>query len=175
MIIELVSNIIKFILLILFQLLVVNKLGISTYVNPYVYVVFILLLPIKIKPWIVLVISCLTGMVMDSFSSTPGLHMAACVCMGYLRGFYLRFATGKDDQESNIIPNMSNKGWVWFSIYTFIMVFIHHFMLFFLEIYGLNQFFGTLTQIFFSTLFSVFIIVIGQLLFYKFSPTKGKI
>jgi magnesium-transporting ATPase (P-type) len=145
-------------------------------VNPYVYVVFILLLPIKIKPWLVLVISCLTGMVMDSFSSTPGLHMAACVCMGYMRGFYLRFATGKDDQESNIIPNLSNEGWVWFSIYTFILVFIHHFHAFFLRnLRPESVFWNTLLQILFSTLFSVFIIVIGQLLFYKFSPSKGKI
>ncbi|MCX6185700.1 MAG: hypothetical protein NTU43_01730 [Bacteroidetes bacterium] len=155
--------------------MVVNKLGISTFVNPYIYVVFVLLLPIKIKPWVVLIISCLTGMVMDSFSSTPGLHMAACVCMGYLRGFYLRFATGKDDQESNIIPNLSNKGWVWFSFYTFIMIFIHHFILFFLEIYELNQFFSTILEIFSSTLFSVFIIIVGQLLFYKISITKSQI
>ncbi len=175
MILALLSYIARFILLILFQVLVVNKLGLSTYINPYIYIVFVLMLPINFKPWLVLIIASVTGIVMDSFSSTPGLHMAACVGMGYVRNFYLRFATGKDDQDSNIIPNLSNKGWVWFLVYIFIMVSIHHFILFFLEIYSLSQFFSTLFQIFLSTIFTVLIILVGQLLFYKFSITKGKI
>jgi rod shape-determining protein MreD len=159
------------VLIVLFQLLVINNIKLSTYINPYIYIVFILTLPISMKPWIVVMISFFTGMVMDTFSSTPGLHMAATVFMGYVRTFYLRFATSKEDQAGNIKPVVSRKGVVWFLVYAVILTFLHHLFLFYLEIYSFAEFFRTLTRILFSTVFSVLFITVGQLLFYRVSKT----
>lgn len=85
MIIDFILNIVKFLLILLIQLLVINNIELSTYVNPYIYILFILSLPVSMKPWMVVLLSFFTGMVMDTFSSTPGLHMAATGLMGYLR------------------------------------------------------------------------------------------
>lgn len=156
----------------LLQLLVVNNIELSTYINPYIYVLIILALPVSMKPWIVLMLSFFTGMVMDTFSSTPGLHMAACGFMGYLRSFYLQFACSKEDFESRIIPSVSRKGLVWFMVYVSIMTLIHHMVLFYLEIYSLQEFFRTLFRVLSSTLFTVLIITIGQLLFYRQSKQR---
>jgi hypothetical protein len=149
------------------QLLVVNNIELSSLVNPYIYVAFILLLPISMKPWMVVVISFLTGAIIDAFSSTPGLHIAAANLMGYLRYFYLAAATTKEDQLGNVVPSISQKGIVWFNFYGFALIFVHHFALFFLEIYTFREFFSTLLRIILSTFVSLLLINIGQLLFYN--------
>ena len=167
MILDTLNYLLRFVLLVFFQIAIVNNIDLSTYVNPYIYVVFILSLPYNTKPWVVLVLSLLIGITMDSFSSLPGPHIAATVLMGYSRRFYIMFSTNKDDQNAPIKPSVSTKGPIGFLIYALVLVFIHHFMLFFLEAFSFNQFFYTLARIFFSTLFTVLLIVLGQLLFYK--------
>ncbi|MES2725609.1 MAG: rod shape-determining protein MreD [Bacteroidota bacterium] len=172
MILEFFNYLMRFILLVFFQVVVVNNIDLSTYVNPYIYVAFILSLPYNTKPWLVLVLSFLLGMTMDTFSSLPGPHIAATVFMGYFRRFYIMFSTNKDDQETNIEPSISSKGPVGFLVYALVLVFMHHFVLFFLEAFTIQQFFSTITRIFFSTLFTVLLISIGQLLFYKVAKKK---
>ncbi len=159
-------------LLILLQLLVVNNLELTTFVNPFIYIIFILSLPANMKPWIVLLISCFAGMVMDSFNSTPGLHMGATIFMGYLRGFYLSFAANKEDLDSNIAPSIANKGLVWFLVYAFTLTLAHHLFLFFFEVYSFFEFLRTLLRVVSSSLISVLLIVIGELLFFRKTKTR---
>ncbi|MCU0441858.1 MAG: rod shape-determining protein MreD [Bacteroidia bacterium] len=173
MILDFLTYLLKLIGLLLVQLLVVNNIELSGYINPFVYVAFLLSLPVSVKPWQMVLISFLTGAIMDSFSSTPGLHMAACNAMGFLRIYYLRATTNKEDQEGRMIPSISQKGIVWFTVYGFSMIFIHHLVLFFLEIYGFHEFFTTLLRVLLSTLVSLLLIVIGQLLFFRSAKTNG--
>lgn len=173
MILDGLKYLLRFIALLFAQVLIVDKLGLGTSIKPYIYVVFILMLPVRLKAWKVLLIACFTGLIMDTFSYTPGMHMAASVFMAYFRSFFLKFSIGKDDFESNIIPNVSSKGWVWFSVYAFILTGIHHTILFYLEIFGFHEFFGTLWRIICSTVFSCLILLLGQLLFYKLSHRNG--
>jgi len=172
-ILELLSYLLRFVAILLLQILVVNNIELSGYINPYIYVVFILMLPVSIKPWQIVVISFLTGAVMDAFSSTPGLHIAACNFMGFMRIHYLRATTTKEDMEGRIVPSISQKGIVWFSVYGFVMIFLHHLLLFFLEIYGFQEFFATLTRVFFSTLVTLLLIIVGQLLFFRSGKSNG--
>jgi len=172
-VINILTYLFKFIGLLLLQLLVINNIGLSSYINPYIYVAFILLLPINTKPWHVVIISFLTGAVIDAFSSTPGLHIAACNFMGFIRIHYLRVTTTKEDREGTHIPSISQKGVVWFSVYAFVLIFIHHILLFFLEIYGFQEFFATLSRVFLSTFVTLLIIIVGQLLFFKAEKRNG--
>ena len=166
MILEFLSYLFRFAVIILLQLFVVNNIELSSMVNPYIYVVFVLLLPVNTKPWHTVVIAFLTGAVMDAFSSTPGLHIAATNMMGFLRIHYLNAVTTKEDQQSNIVPSVSQKGLVWFVLYAFIMIFVHHTLLFYLEMYSLRDFFTTLLRVFVSSLVSLLLIIIGLMLFY---------
>ena len=172
MILETVKYFFRFIFIILVQLLVVNNIQLRTFINPYIYLIFILTLPVHWKPWLVVILSFLTGAVMDTFSSTPGLHIAATTFMGYLRGFYLRFAASKEDFEGRIKPVINKKGYVWFMFYAFIMVLAHHTVLFFLEIYGFGEFFRTVFRIICSTLATLLLILLGQLLFYNIASRR---
>lgn len=162
----------RFLLILLIQLLVVNNIELSTYVNAYVYILFILSLPITLKPWLVVIVSFLTGMAMDTFSSTPGLHMAACGFMGYIRNLYLQFTCSKEDFDGRIEPSISTKGFGWFLIYVITMTMLHHLVLFYLEIYSFGEFFRTFLRVVGSSGLTVVIILIGQLLFYRTKRTR---
>jgi rod shape-determining protein MreD len=172
-ILELLTYLLRFIAILLLQILVVNNIELSSYINPYIYVVFILMLPVSVKPWQIVAISFLTGATMDAFSSTPGLHIAACNFMGFMRIHYLKATTTKEDMEGRITPSISQKGIVWFSVYGFVMIFLHHLLLFFLEIYGFQEFFATLLRVFFSTLVTLLLIIVGQLLFFRSKKSNG--
>jgi hypothetical protein len=98
--------------------------------------------------------------------------MAATTFMGYLRIFYLKFAANKEDFEVRLAPTLSKKGPVWFMLYAFILIFVHHLLLFYFEVYGLSEFFRTFLRVLGSTLFSVLLIGLGQILFYKVAQGK---
>jgi len=172
-ILEIFSYLLRFIAIILLQILVVNNIELSSYINPYIYVAFILTLPVTMKPWQIVFLSFILGAAMDAFSSTPGLHIAATNFMGYMRIHYLRATTTKEDIEGRMVPSISQKGIVWFSVYGFVMVFMHHLVLFFLEIYGFHEFFRTLSRVFVSTLVTLLLIVVGQLLFFRSKKGNG--
>ncbi len=157
----------------LLQILVINNIELSSYINPYVYIAFIITLPVTMKPWQIVFLSFLTGATMDAFSSTPGLHIAATNFMGYIRIHYLRVTTTKEDLEGRMVPSISQKGIVWFTVYAFMMIFLHHLVLFFLEIYGFHEFFSTLMRVLVSTLVTLLLIITGQLLFFRSKKSNG--
>jgi rod shape-determining protein MreD len=144
-----------FIILLLLQVLVFNNIQFSGYVNPYIYLMFILLLPFEIPAWLLLVISFLTGLIIDLFSGTPGMHTSATLLAGFVRPFVLRVISPRDGYESGADPSMVAYGFRWFFFYTVIMVFIHHTALFYLEVFRLTDFFRTFARVLLSSLFSV--------------------
>ena len=74
------ANLLRFMVLLLLQVLVLDHLDVANgYMVPYLYVLFLLMLPFELPEWITLPIGAFTGLVLDTFSSTPGMHMSACV------------------------------------------------------------------------------------------------
>ena len=82
-------NIIRLLVVVLLQVFIINNIEISSMINPYFYVIFILLLPFETPGWILLMSAFSLGLVVDLFMNTPGLHAASCVFMAFLRP-YLR-------------------------------------------------------------------------------------
>ena len=149
-----------FILLILFQVLLFNNIQFSGYVNPYVYIMFILLLPIEIPSWLLLLLSFITGLIIDFFSGSPGMHTSATVLAGFVRPYVLRLVSPRDGYDSGADPSMLIYGFRWFLTYTLLIVIIHHITLFYLEVFRLADFFRTLLRIILSTLFSTTFILL---------------
>ena len=157
-----------FVLLILLQVLLFNNIEFSGYVNPYVYVMFILLLPIEIPSWLLLLLSFGTGLIIDFFSGSPGMHTSSTVLIGFVRPYVLRLVSPRDGYESGSDPSMLAYGFRWFATYTLFMVLIHHTALFYLEVFRFADFFRTLLRVILSTLFSTGFILLIE--FYR----KGK-
>ena len=152
-----------FIVLVALQVLVFNNIQFSGYVNPYVYIMFILLLPVEIPSWLLLLLSFATGSIIDIFSGSPGMHSFATVLSGFVRPYVLRVIAPRDGYEPNAGPSMFSYGFMWFLTYTLLIVIIHHTALFYLEVFRLTEFFRTLLRILLSSLFSITFILLFEL------------
>ena len=151
-----------FIILILLQLLLFNNIQFSGFINPYVYIMFILLLPVEISPWLLLIISFFTGLTIDFFIGTPGLHASATVLSGFLRPYVLRLISPRDGYDPGATPSMEIYGFRWFLIYTLFIVLIHHFSLFYLEVFRFTDFLRTFLRVLLSSVFSVTFILLAE-------------
>ena len=149
-----------FILLILLQLLLFNNIQFSGYVNPYVYIMFILLLPIDVPSWLLLILSFVTGLIIDFFSGSPGMHTSATVLAGFVRPYVLRIVSPRDGYESGSDPSMLNYGFRWFFFYALLVVLVHHTALFYLEVFRFADFFRTMLRVILSSLFSISFILL---------------
>jgi hypothetical protein len=149
-------------LLILLQVLTFNNIELGGYLNPYIYVLFIILLPFETPAWLTMFLGFLLGMAIDIFSETLGIHIAATVFIAYIRPFVLSYFAPRDGYETGSFPRIYYYGLPWFLKYAIILVIAHHMVLFFLELFTFHDFFATLLRILLSTLFTTFLIVISQ-------------
>jgi rod shape-determining protein MreD len=143
------------VVLILFQLLVLNNIQFSGFVNPYVYIMIILLLPSLTPAWALLLISFFTGLVIDLFSGSPGMHASASVMAGFARPYVLRLIAPRDGYESGSDLSMLIYGVRWFITYAAIIIVIHHATLFFVEVFRFTDFFRTILRILISSVFTL--------------------
>ena len=154
-----------FILLILLQVLLFNNIQFSGYVNPYVYIMFILLLPIDIPSWLLLILSFVTGLIIDFFSGSPGMHTSATVLVAFIRPYILRIVSPSDGYESGSDPSMLSYGFRWFFFYALLVVLVHHTALFYLEVFRFAGFFRTMLRVLLSSIFSMTFILLIE--FYR--------
>jgi rod shape-determining protein MreD len=156
----------RFAILVLVQVLLFNQVHLGGFINPYVYVLFILLLPVSMPRYQVLLLSFLTGIVIDWFSNTLGLHAAASVLMGFVRFPVIKLITQKESDQSDF-PGLMQTGTRWFLLYLSILVVIHHFFLFFIEVFSFENFHLTLLRSLASSLFTVFVLFLSQYLVFR--------
>jgi rod shape-determining protein MreD len=154
-----------FIVLILMQVLLFNNIQFTGYINPFVYIMFILLLPVEIPAWLLLLLSFAMGITVDLFSGSPGMHSSATVLAGFVRPYVLRVVSPRDGYEARSEPSMLNYGFRWFVTYTVFIVLVHHTALFYLEVFRFADFFRTLLRVLLSSLFTVTFIVLIE--FYR--------
>ena len=155
------------ILLVLLQVLLLDHIQLGGYINPYLYILLILLLPFETPKSLLLLIGFGYGLVIDMFSNTPGMHASATTLMAFCRPGVISIISSRDNMEINVQPRLAHMGFDWFLKYIIILVFIHHFFLFFIEVFTFDEFEYTLLRGALSSLFTIVLILISQLLIYK--------
>lgn len=156
-----------FILLVLVQVWILNNIQLSGYINPYLYIMFLLILPFGTSFWLLIPAGFLLGITVDMFMHTPGLHAAAAVFAAFVRPGVLSLIAPGDGYDSSQRPHITNMGIGWYLRYVIIMVLLHHAVLFYLEVFRLTDFFYTLARVLLSSLFTVLLIVITDTLVYR--------
>lgn len=149
-----------FVLMIVLQVFIFNNIQLSGYINPQVYVFFILVLPINIKGTVLLLLAFAMGLIIDAFTDALAIHALSCLLMAFFRPSVLRIFSNDLDSDIMASPSYYNLGAVSLFLYSLILVLIHHSTLFFLELFRFNELFQTLSRIFLSsTLTMMFILV----------------
>lgn len=164
---DLVKNILRFILFILFQVYVLNKIPpLHQYITPILYFLFILWLPFYINRFWLLVIGFITGLSLDYFTGTPGLHAAACVLVAYLRPIVISLLKSKETQEfSYKEPSPKALGRSPYLVYILILTLAHNGYIVFLEWLSFGSFFHFIIKVIATSAISILLILITEMLF----------
>ncbi len=156
--------VLSFLLLLMIQVLILNNIRFGGYINPYVYVLFVLILPIDIRGWVLLTASFALGLTVDVFMDSLGMHAAASVLMAFCRPGVIRLISVKSDFEPGTVPGIANQGLRWIATYSVLLILVHHSSLFLLEVFRLSDFLQTFQRIILSSFFT-FLFVIGGFMF----------
>ncbi|PKD18976.1 rod shape-determining protein MreD [Salegentibacter salinarum] len=162
---SILKNIIRFVGLVFIQVLILNNINFLGYINPYLYILFILLYPFNGNQSLFLILSFLLGFSIDLFEDSGGVHAAACVVIAFIRPNLLRFSFGISYDHQNL--RLSTTPFGARLSYIFISVIIHHFILFFLEMFSLSHIIIVLQKTLFSGIFSVVMIILSLIVFSK--------
>lgn len=160
-------NIVRFVLLFVAQILVFNNLDFNGYLNPYPYILFIVLYPVNGNRYALLMASFALGFLMDIFCTSGGIHTMAAITLAYLRPAFFRFAFGVSYEYQTIKIN-SDLTPERFS-FMFVSVITHHFILFFLETFKPTYIFEIILKTVLSSLFTLLFCI---LIIYLFKPKK---
>lgn len=155
---DILQHTIRFFILASIQILVLNNVQISGYINPFVYILFIMLLPPKMPKAIVLILAFIMGFTIDVFSDSYGIHSSATVLLAFLRPKVLALVSvkgGEDLEEIGIKQLKINR----FFTYSGILCLIHHFTLFYIEAFRVNEFFDTFLRALYSSFISILMIL----------------
>lgn len=154
-----ILNTVRFFVLVTLQIVVLNQINFGGWVNPYLYVLFIILYPINSNKFGFIAASFTLGLLIDIFSDSGGVHATACLMLAYFRPVFLRFAFGLSYEYQTI--RIADKLTV--DRFTFIMtsILFHHIVLFSLELYRLSLFFNIILHTIVSTLFTFLICIIS--------------
>ena len=158
----LARNIFRFVVVILFQVLVMDNVMINGYMIPYIYILFILLLPFETPRWVQLLSAFALGLSIDLFSGTLGMHTAASVLAAFARPYLLNLLAPRDGYDPETYPRVHYYGFLWFLKYAALIVVIHHLALFYLEVFQLKHFFSTLLRVILSSILTTSTIVLSQ-------------
>jgi hypothetical protein len=164
---DLVRNIIRFALFIIVQVYLLNKIPhLHQFIIPYIYYLFILWLPFSVSRVGLIFVGFMTGLILDFFTMTPGLHASACVLIAYLRPFIIGVLTPKDISGFNYRePSPRAMGWTPYLVYVLVLTLAHHGLLTFLEWLSFGSFLRFLIKITSTTAISMLLIIIVELLF----------
>lgn len=157
----------RFFVLLLIQVLLLNNIHFLGYINPYVYILFILLMPFETPRAILLLMAFAIGISVDFFSNSLGMHAAATVFAAYFRPGVMSLITSRKEYEPGVEPSIVDLGFQWFFMYALILVGLHHLILFLLEVFRFSNFFSTLGHSVLNTLVTVLFIILSQYIFYR--------
>ena len=99
---EVLTNIIRFLGLIFLQVFLLNNINLGGYINPYLYIIFIILFPLDGNKGLLIFLSFLLGLSVDIFEDSGGIHAAACAFIAYIRPVVLKYSFGVSYEYNSI-------------------------------------------------------------------------
>ena len=162
-----VNNTLRFIVLLATQVFLLKNTGYYNLSVPYLYILFILLLPFNIPNGLLFLLAFISGITVDVFYDTRGLHALACSVMAFVRIVYISITVQRDGFDNEPEPRLGIMGFRWFVFYAVILAFFHHLVLFTFEAFRISEFGFTIIRVLLSALLSTILILVAEFLFYR--------
>lgn len=113
-----------FVVLILLQVLVLNHISFLGYATPFLYIYFIIKMPIGVNRNLLMLSGFLLGFIIDIFCNTPGQNAAATVFAAFIRRPVQGLFFSREDFD-HFVPSIKTLGGA-FMRYACVIVFVHH-------------------------------------------------
>lgn len=152
--------------LLLLQVFVLNKILFLGFINPYLYIVFVFLYPLKENRIPFLFYSFLLGIFIDFFSDSGGIHAFSTVCIAYIRIFFIRLYFRKVVTDYAFFKLKSESFGKVFN-YTATLTVIHHLIYFSFANFSFNNFSNVLLNTLYSSIFTLLLYFLGTVIFTK--------
>lgn len=161
----LIHNAFRFVALMVLQIFFMDHINFLGYINPMVYILFVMLFPVENNRWGFLLLAFLLGIIMDTFQDTGGAHAVATVTLAFLRPLLLKLVYGQGYLTKNlkIIQSPLDR----FLLLLLLAIVLHHIILFSLVIFNTSQILYILKLTLSIGIASYIIITILFLLFSK--------
>lgn len=155
-----------FFFLLLLQVFILNKILLFGYVNPYLYIVFVFIYPLKKNDFSFLSYAFLLGLSVDLFSNSGGVNAFATTFIAYIRFYFFRLIFKNRENEYDLI-NLNSESFGNVFNYTAVLTIIHHFILFSLINFSLYNFSKVLINTVLSSIFTLVLYFLGNFIFRK--------
>lgn len=156
-----------FLTLILSQILVFNQLEIGLGIHIMIYPMFVLALPFDMRPATVMILGFLTGITIDWYTNSFGLHASSAVFLAYLRPKLFSFLEPREGYDTLKRPLLRDMGRNWFFTIYAIGLLLHHLWFFTFEIFKFSEIFFILQKALLSTFASLLMITMIQIIFFN--------
>jgi hypothetical protein len=175
------KNIFRFCIVILLQVLILNKVNLRWWNEPsgfpifipYLYPIFILLLPFETPVWVLLILGFILGGTVDMFMNTAGMHACATVLIAYLRTNVLSALLPRNLSDyDNQHPSIKSMGWMPFLTYSAFLILLHDLVYFTIELWNLSNINFLLLKVAASTVTSMLFVIVYLLLFTRQSASR---
>ncbi len=175
------KNTLRFFIIVLLQVLILNRINLRWWsepygfpvFTPYIYPLFLLLLPFETPIWLLLTVGFVLGVTIDAFSNTAGMHACAMVLIAYLRINVLNALLPRNLSEyTGMQPSVRTMGWMPFLVYSGFLILVHHLLFFSVELWNISNVSNLLLKTVASTVTSMLFIVVYLLLFSRQDTVK---
>ncbi|NRA11485.1 MAG: hypothetical protein HRT57_05990 [Crocinitomicaceae bacterium] len=164
---QIAKHILRFFLFFLVQVLVLNQIELGMGIQIMIYPLFILLLPVDMNVFSLMLVSFALGLCIDALSNTFGLHASSLLAVAYFRPIIFKLFAPRDGYDILFEPNIFTLGTVWFLKTFGLLIVIHHFWFFMLEMFKLNEIIFVLQKTGLSLVVSILICILLQYLFLR--------
>lgn len=128
--------VVLFIVLVLLQVLVCNNLLLFGVAVPFIYIYFIIVLPLDTSINLLMVLSFLLGFFIDLFSDTLGLNSIVCLLLAVVKKPVFYAYIPREDKFISAVPSIALMGWLDYLKFILTLSAIFCFLLFGIELFS---------------------------------------
>ena len=124
-----------FVILVVIQTIVLGRIHLFNCATPLFYVYFITMFPRSFPKWSVLLSAFLMGLVIDTFTNTPGVASASLTLIAAIQPYYFQLFIPNESPE-NMEPGLYTMGSTRYHYYVIPLVFLYCLVFFSLELFN---------------------------------------
>jgi len=164
---SIVAQVFRFIIFLGLQIFIFNNIRFLNSINPQIYLIPLLLLPLEMKKWIQYIVAFLTGFLIDIFFNVYGVHALAALLLVFIKPYWMFLINGFRPVEGTFKPVPGEKDLNWLLLFVFGITFFHQLIVSIFETFNMSEFFHIIWITLLNAIFTTIVIISILYLFYS--------